>query len=626
MLWTQGSCPRGGEDLNNLTPTPSGESRVLLGGVFLLALALRLLHLAALWRGPFSPSVYLPIDARRHHIWAIDWLNGSWPPLVAFERPPLFTGFLGVIYAAFGPRPLAVLLTQALLGASSCLLVYSIARHLFDDRRVARLASLACAMTGTLVYFDAQVLSASLDVFLGLLVLRLLLLAGRRGGAALWLAAGLAAGVSALNRGAVLLFAPFAFFWVLRLAGSRTAATTRRTGGPAAAALFAAALALAVLPVSWHNARYDRPSSDTSTAGGLQRLLRLDFVPIATNAGINFYLGNHMALREMNRVQHPEHMAIYNRLRLEAMDRGITSFAEANRYLVGRTLSDVARWPGEWLALMGIKLAELVNGAEIPRNTSLYADRADSPVLAVLLWRLGLAFPSGLIIPLGLAGIALARCDWRRQFLVWSALAAQATFVVAFFVTARYRLPMLPLLCIYAAYAGVELFDAWRVGPRARAERLTGVLALLVALANLPIVEVSGSHHWMDHYNLGIALIDRGRRQEAEPHLRRAAQLNPQEARPVVALCDLLLDTDRPAEALPVCTRAIQADPGSAAAHYGLGTSLEAVGRSKEAIRHYRQAARLAPGTEEPLSALRRLDAAPKPRDPKESPFGGLTE
>jgi tetratricopeptide (TPR) repeat protein len=510
-----------------------------------------------------------------------------------------------------------VLIAQALLGAASCLLVHGISRELSDDRRVARGAALVCALCGPLIYFDAQLLSASLDVFLGLLLLRLLLLAGRRGSALLWPAAGLVAGLSALNRGAILLFAPFALVWIARLAhpptgrSDSTAASGRRAGGLLAAASFAVALALVVLPISWHNARYDSPGEDTRVAAGLRRLASGGFVPIASNSGLNFYLGNHPSLREMNRVEHPDHMAMYNRIRLEAVEEGITSFSAANRSLVAKTLVNAARWPGDWLALMGLKLAELVNGTEIPRNTSIYADRAFSPVLSALLWRFGLGFPSGLLIPLGLVGIALARDEWRRHFLVLCALGAQALFVTAFFVTSRYRLPMLPLLAPYAVSTAVTLFDAWRAGPRARAERLTGALAFVMAICNVPIVAVSAGHHWMEHNNLAVALIEQERRDEAEEHLRRAVQLNPESTVAATGLCDLLLDSERPRDALPFCRAAVVAGPDSAAAHYSLGAGLEAIGRSPEAVRHYREAARLAPQAGEPRTALRRLEATP---------------
>lgn len=603
----------------------SRERPAVLAGIFALALGLRLLHLAAFWRGPFSPSLYLPIDAREHHTWAIDWLNGSWPGHIAFERPPLFTYFLGAVYALTGPRPLAVLLLQALLGAAGCLLVYGIGREIFDDRRMARVAALLTALCGTLLYFDAQLLSASLDVFLGLALLWLLLLAARRGSPPLWLAAGLVAGLSALNRGAVLLFAPCVLFWAARLARPERPTARRGAAGLGAAALFALAMLLPIAPVSWHNARYDAPAEGGSLQGAWRHLLGGDFVPIASNAGLNFYLGNHRSLRALNRVDHPEHLAVYERIRLQAVEAGIESYAEANRYMVRETLADMRRWPGDWMALMGIKLAELCNGTEIPRNTSLYADRNDSPVLAALLWRLGLALPSGLLIPLGFLGIAGLRRDWRRQFLVFSALGSQALFVLAFFVTARYRLPMLPLLSLYAARAGVDLVDAWRSGSRARAERLTGVLALLLVLCNLPIVAVRANHHWMEHYNLAVALLEHERRDQAESELRRAAQLNPQGGDAVLELCVLLLDSGRSSEALPFCQRAVESEPESARAQYRLGMALEAAGRASESIPHYREAVRLAPEAREAGTALRRLGAPPA-GGRSDSPLQGLLD
>jgi 4-amino-4-deoxy-L-arabinose transferase-like glycosyltransferase len=588
-----------------IPPPRARRERAFLAGALLLALGVRLLHLLAVWRGPFSPAFYLPIDARLYHTWGASWLQGGWPPSLPFERPPLYTVFVGAIYAVAGVQPLAVLLAQVGLGTLSCALAYGIARELFPDPRVARLAVLACALCGPLVYFDAQLLPGSLDVFLGLLLLRLLCAAGRRDSPALWLAAGLAAGLSALNRGGILLFAPFALAFALRFAAQPGAARRLGAGLPAAA-LFALGLALPLLPVAWHNARFDRPG-DASAAAALRRLLAGEFVLIATNSGINFYLGNHLVLRELNRTEHPDHMAVYDRIRQEPSERGIETFSGANRHLVRETLREAVERPRDWSTLAGIKLAELVNGTEIPRNTSLYADRSHSPLLAALLWRAGVAFPSGVLIPFSLLGIGSAARDWRRHFLPFAALACQAAFLLAFFVTSRYRLPMLPLLAVYAASGALALWDSWRHGPRARAERLTGILALLALAANLPIVPVRATHDWIEYYNLGVAKNERGEREAAEALWRRAVQENPADARCWTALCKLLVEGGRPAEALPFCRNAVAAGPGDAGANFELGVALEALARPAEALPYYRQAARLAPGSSEVQAALRRL-------------------
>ncbi len=577
--------------------------------IFGAALALRLAYLWEALQSPFAASLYLPIDAQRYHMWAIDWLHGAWPTHEAFFRPPFYPFFLGSIYALSGPNPVAALVVQAVLGAARCLLVHGIARELFADRRVALLASLICAAYGTLIYFDAQLLSGSLDVFLQLLILRLLLVASRRPGLGWWLAAGACIGLSATNRGGVLLLIPLVLIWLWRLPAWRPSAAAK----PQRRLLLARTLALllpvglAILPITWHNVRYDQGSAPQTGAEMLRRVASGDFVALASNSGINFYLGNHRVLRGANRLDHPDHFAVYDRVRNEPASKGLTSASAANAYLVQETLRHVGKWPREWLALMGIKLAELVNGTEIPRNTSLYADRQYSSVLSALLWRSLIAFPSGLVIPFGLVGLWLARRAWHQHFLVWSSLAVHTVFILAFFVTARYRLPMLPLLGIYAAHAGLRLFDRLQAGERAAAARLGGALAALLVVSNLGIVPVSRSHHAIDHYNRGVAYEQQGEYEKAEVQMRRAVELSPHHAEALVHLCDLLLNREQAQEALPFCTRAVQAAPTSAPAHYRFGQALERLGRGAESVKHYEQATRLAPDAAAARRALDRV-------------------
>ena len=178
------------------------------------------------------------------------------------------------------------------------------------------------------------------------------------------------------------------------------------------------------------------------------------------------------------------------------MRRGIRSVTEASSFVVRATLREIAAQPRAWLGLMLEKAFELVNGAEIPRNTSIYPDREYSLVLRALLWKHGLAFPSGLILPFGLAGIWLVRRSLREHFVPLACLVMQAVFLLAFFVTARYRLPSLPLLSIYAAHAGLQLRDRVRERRRGEALRLAGALALLLLLSNHDVGAMP-STHWL---------------------------------------------------------------------------------------------------------------------------------
>ncbi len=585
-----------------------------------VALALRLAYLWELSDSPFGPG-YLPIDARDYHAWATGWLVGAWPPHAAFFRPPLYTVFVGIIYQMAGPHPLAVQIAQALLGTASCVLVHGIARELFPRRAVAWLAATACAVCGTLIYFDAQLLSASLDVFLQLLVLWLLLVAARTGSIRWWIAASFGIGFSAINRGAILLFVPFVLVWLQRLpvwrsGGSTEASSPGALFGRRALALMVPA-ALVIAPVTWHNARYDQDAAPAATASeALRHLARGDFVLIAANSGVNFYLGNHAVLRELNRLEHPDHMHVYDRIRSEPAEIGLTSMAAKNAYLVERTLSHLAEWPREWLQLLGVKLGEIGNGAEIPRNTSIYADRGYSMLLSALLWKRVIAWPSGLIIPLGLVGIGLLHRSWREHFLPWCSLAAQTAFLLAFFVTARYRLPMLPLLAIYAAHALVALGTHLRERRPLDAARLGAAMVALLVLCNLGIGPMERSHSYVEWHDLAVAYSERGKPRRAEAAFARASELEPSQAAPRIGLCSVLLGEARAEEALPHCTRAVELAPRSAKARFLIGKTLEALGRPGESLPHYRRAARLAPEAPGPREALRRVREATRHRPP----------
>jgi hypothetical protein len=98
----------------------------------------------------------------------------------------------------------------------------------------------------------------------------------------------------------------------------------------------------------------------------------------------------------------------------------------------------------------------------------------------VLLWKVpGLAFPFGLLLPLAVVGLGVT---WRRAPVLAASVVLLGLAVVAFFVTGRYRAPLVPLLALFAG-AGVR----WAiVEASARARAVAGAAAVATyLLANL---------------------------------------------------------------------------------------------------------------------------------------------
>ena len=106
------------------------------------------------------------------------------------------------------------------------------------------------------------------------------------------------------------------------------------------------------------------------------------------------------------------------------------------------------------------------------------------------------------------------------------------------------------------------------------------------------------------HYNLGFALLRKGRTSEAIDQYEKALLVNPDYAEVRNNLASALVMTGRFSEAIDQCNEALRIDPGSSEAHNNLGNALAQTGRASEAIDHYKQTLRMNPNSSDAHSNL----------------------
>jgi protein O-mannosyl-transferase len=95
---------------------------------------------------------------------------------------------------------------------------------------------------------------------------------------------------------------------------------------------------------------------------------------------------------------------------------------------------------------------------------------------------------------------------------------------------------------------------------------------------------------WMAHYNLGIALHDRGETDRAMMHYREAIDLRPGYAEAHYNLARLLAEKRDLADAIDHYEAALTINPTDSEAHNNLGATLFQDGRVDDAIAHYEKA------------------------------------
>ncbi|MBI4170018.1 MAG: glycosyltransferase family 39 protein, partial [Acidobacteria bacterium] len=557
--------------------------------LFAIAFALRLIYVEQISDAPYF-DVPL-IDGANYFrlaeaIAAGDLLGGR----QAFWQPPLYPYFLAALIKTFGPKMGAILAVQAAVGALSCLLVYFIGRRVFGEG-AAIVASLILAAYGPLIHFDGQPLIPVLHIVLVLGGLLLIL-----NGAGIpeagpapkraWGWAGVLWGLAAIATPNVLLAVPPVALWGLQR--RHVAARRPHEPGAAAVALFLLWVAAPIAVVAARNVTVAREA-----------------ILISGNAGINFYIGNNPDYERTIRIRPGGE---FERLAQEPENLGIVSASGRSRYFAGRAFQFIRDYPGQALRLYGRKALDLIAGREIPRNQDQYAYRRYSSLLSILLWRGVISFPLGLLAPLALAGALSGRRDppgagvqgaprsGRALLLLYAA--AYAVSNLAFFPTDRYRLPLVPVLALFAG--------SLLASPRAVWKRPAVLGALVVGLVifNLDAFRAGEAYPEEEALNRAYAFRTKGRLAEAAEEYRRAIALNPRRLDPHNALAAMAAREGRREDAVRHYRDLLALAPDFAEIRRNLGEAYTALGQREEARREWQIAVRLAPGDGLALASL----------------------
>jgi tetratricopeptide (TPR) repeat protein len=472
-------------------------------GVLLLALLVRGVYLAQIAPNPFFQ--YPIVDAQVYDEMASAIVRGQDPyPGRAFFQPPLYPYFLSVLYRLAG-RHLAVIRgLQFLLGAGNALLTYALARRLFGAR-VGLGAGLLFAIYGTMLFYEGELLPPVLLVTLDLLLLLAALSFLARPTPARAAGVGGLLGAASLTMAVVL---PYAVV----LAGGAACRLWQEHGLRRAALLrlaaaFVTGLAVVIAPVTIRNWR----------AGH-------EFVPISTNAGVNLYLGTGRNFDQKVAIR-PGYE--WKALAAEAAGAGYASPKAMSAYFTRKAVALVRVDPAGAGRTFARKLFLLAHGNEIPRNQAIYPFRGYSWLLSVLLWKHGIAFPWGILFPCAVLGAWLAvRQRVPRTWVPLAFALAHLAVIACFFVAARYRLNVVPVVVIFAVYGVLQLSERWRAG---RWRALAGpalALAVLLLISNWRVGAMASTFDADAYYDLGTRYMQEGR-PEARAMLEKALAVDP---------------------------------------------------------------------------------------------------
>ncbi|MEW6680704.1 MAG: glycosyltransferase family 39 protein, partial [bacterium] len=310
-------------------------------------------------------------DMITYHNQAIQILNGSFPKGPYYYNP-LYSYFLALIYSIFGPNPYIVRKVQAIMGIILCLLIYLIARNVFD-RKVALISLFLSTIYGLFMLYETCLLIEVLSTFLITLSLFFLLNPSYKNLAL----AGISLGLSALARANILLFIPFLLIWMLK--------SSRVKGLGSRVIRFGFLCLIILLTISPCTIRNYLASGK--------------FVLISTNGPVLLWIGNNpYATGEYKYPPSP-----YNEMVAERVKK------EGDKAYIKEVISFIKEDPKGFLRLLFKKFLLFWSSLEIDNNFNSLIQRGYSHLLS-----LSIFIGFGIIGPLALIGILLSLSSFKR--------------------------------------------------------------------------------------------------------------------------------------------------------------------------------------------------------------------
>ena len=546
------------------------KPEILLTGIFLLALAIRLIYLSQVIHTPIFHG--LVADTEKYDSFALHILKGNFTHKDFIYLNPLYPFFLAFIYLIGGHSHFAVAFIQALIDSISSVLIYFIASTLFN-KKVGIIAAFTYACYGIAVFYTGILLAPTVVIFLTLLFIASLIFAEQRGKVFIFFISGIFFGLAGLARPNVILFLFLLPIWFFTLLKNRLGIYKSIQGFLLLLVGFLMVLSL----ISIRNYSIEKR-----------------FSPFSVQGGLNFYIGNNPEatgyfMSPCGISSSPiDQVKTSIRYTEKTSGKNITP-SQASSYWLLKGLTFIRDNPIDASSLYMEKFALFWRKEELPLNIDYSLSKNFASIFR-------LPFISfGIIAPFALLGIILTLRKRNNLLLILLFIFSYMASVIIFFVSARYRLLIAPFLIICSSYF------LYRFAEMIRAQETKGMitssilLVLLLAGVNAPFKHFKRAPASLHYSNLGMIYHREGRLDEAVSALKQAISTDPYCIEAYYNLGNVYTTKGLIKEAIDEYKKALKLNPDFAEAHNNLGMVYGKKGLLDKAISEFNNALAINP-------------------------------
>jgi len=267
-------------------------------------------------------------------------------------------------------------------------------------------------------------------------------------------------------------------------------------------------------------------------------IVERDFVLISYKGGIAFYIGNNPNSDGMTAYipgtqftgANVEYEIIPRKIAEEKMGRPLHP-SEVSNYWLGEAVSHIWKNPFDSLNLFFKKGYLFWQGHEIGNNIEFYFFRQYSWILKGLIWKEGIAFPFGLLSPIGIIGMVLARKRWRALFPLYSLIALYMFISVIGLASGRYRIPVIPFFIIFGSYSIFYFLQNMKELKYKTMGVYLCCFLFLVFLVNydfLKLMQINHKNKAVGYFNAGVVLERKAKEAEAMMSYKKGLKIAPE--------------------------------------------------------------------------------------------------
>ena len=533
---------------------------ILISTLFLLALAPRLICLFQAQHSIIKNM--LPLDTGDYVKWALEIANGTIVGKDVFYAMPLYAYFLGAVFKIFAGSIEAVKIMQIFLGAVNVVLIFYIAKKVFNDNKIAIIAFILALFFKLSVFYELLLESSTIATFLFLILIYILVSISAKPSAGKFVLMGVVSSLAFLAKANFLITIPLVMLWFIF--NFKEVTRGKKT---LLLALFITPVFITLFLVAARNYAVGR-----------------DFVPLTAHSGINFYMGNgpyaNGRYPAVPFLVGSSGGMIKQSVLVASQTLGKSlKPSEASAYWTKETFNFIKDNPAQYMGLLGNKLKLFVSGIEMPDILSYSFSTRFIPGLKFL-W---LSF--FLLIPLGIAGMVLTFSRDRKISILTILFIGYACGIISFMVNERYKVPLYPFFIIFSSTGLVYMFKPGVNYIKKICAVVVFILLLSVSIIDRPFLEKYIVNQAASYNLVGAELFNNKEYEKALEYFSEAVRLWPSQADYHNSLGASYMSLSNPVMAEVELKRAIEINPNFFMAYENLAKLYLSQGMKEDAER-----------------------------------------